>query len=310
MNQKPLLAVCAFFLVVIAIIGMVVPMGIRSVLFNNIGSITFLHRYFNTTSVFNRSFALPTTHQRADLFQAKRALIEGDLDSAAANMTQDTATGDQVALDASANLLYMQGDYAAAVELWGKAENILALEHAAREHQGGETPEVEVLAYRALYQINPEKYTSSLAVSLKNTGQNAEAIKILEQSLSLFPGSDLQADWYRYLADIFQRQGFYEDAESAYLSALEIDPESFRAWRNLGLMFKSRQYFDFDKAIHTFWQMTQLFPQETFGFLQMGELYEGVGDFENARIVFDLALALDPGNAQAQEALQRLSQQE
>jgi tetratricopeptide (TPR) repeat protein len=307
-NDKPFILMLAALIVLVFIVGLILPGGIRGALANNLWSISMLHRFFNRSVQVLNPATVPDTHPHAGIFLARQALLEDDLDSALMSLVDASNAADPVAQDAHANLLYQRGDYPAAIEMWGKAGNTLALEHAARAHQGGETPEVEALAYRALYQIQPEKYTSSLAVSLKNNDQSAEAVKILEQSLRYYPDSEQRADWYRYLADIYQRQGLYEEAESAYLSALDIDPENFRTWRNLGLMYKSRQFYDFDKAIQTFWQMTQRFPEDTTGFLQMGELYESAGDVENARIVFQRALQLDPANAQAQQALERLGE--
>ena len=282
------------------------PNGIRAAYANNQWSIVFIDTFFNHPDNLDQVPQPPDTHVHGRLFQIQRSLLQKDYDLAMENIQPLVEANDPLAQDAYVTLLYMQEDYGKALELWEKVGNIRLIERAAQELLNSSKPDIALLGLRTLYQVNPDKYTISLANTLKNMGELDEALKIYQKSINDFPKSEFKYHWLRYSADIYRERREYDLAEATYMQALEVNPEDPRTWRNLGLMYAG-DFKDYATAAGYFEKMVALDPTDPFGFYYLGTIYESAGSIEKAIDAYKAALKIDPDYEDAKEALTKLT---
>ena len=287
--------------------GMLTPNGIRAAIVNNAWSIDFITRFFDPTEETKKLSAPPHTHPHADQFLSQLALQQGDEAIEDILMTDLDKPQNPLELDAYANLLYKDGKYEQAIEIWQEAENKAALEDAAITFQNQNKPGLILFTYQKAYELDPERYTPHLAKALENVDDYPSAITLLQQSIHDFPESENVAIWYHYLGDAYRDLGDYTQAEASYRQAVAVDPTYKRSWRNLGLMF--RNYIkDFEQAAVCFKEYIKVDPQDVSGYLYLAETYEQSGLSQEALDIYQEALKLDPENEQAHQAISRLLQ--
>ena len=292
---KPLFII----LLILILFGLIIPSGLRAAIANNLWSIRFVHG--------QASLPAPKHHPHADLFLARQAYAQGDLDQAIQRITPLVEASDPIAQHTYAGFLYFQGNYEEAFNIWGTISSELTLEQALRVAQGNGQQDITYLASQNLYRINPDKFATNYVNALTANGENQKGLEILDQSLEQYPNSRYRSIWWRYKADIYKSQGDYTEAEAAYRRALLINPHEMKALRDLGLMYRS-QLNDMDQAIATFKEYIATDPQDIYGYLLLAQTYEQAGQIENARQTYQEILNFDPANATAQAALTRLSE--
>ncbi len=82
------------------------------------------------------------------------------------------------------------------------------------------------------------------ADALRKDGRYSEGIRLIESALASAAHDDDKADlWFR-LGNLRFDQGNLDDAEEAYLSALDIDPDHANAMHNLAVVYKRRGQVD------------------------------------------------------------------
>jgi len=291
----------------IVLIGLISPNGIRAALTNNLWSIKFIKNFFALEGNTSQLEQPPSTHAHGGLFLARQAVKVGDLEQAMGHILPLVETSDRIALDAYADLLYLNEEYQGAIAIWKDLGKTLTLEKAAMDLQGKKLEEPLIIAYQSLYAIDPEKYTSAFVVSLKNQGYHSKSVDLLTKSIQDYPEAANKGSWFRYLGDIYKTQGKWADAENAYKQGLQVDPNDSRSWRNLGLMYASSNLKEYDKAAECFEEYVKIIPHQAYGYLLLGQAYESSGLAKNALIVYQIALKLEPGNEEARKAVERLT---
>ncbi|MBI2194606.1 MAG: rhomboid family intramembrane serine protease [Planctomycetes bacterium] len=94
-----------------------------------------------------------------------------------------------------------------------------------------------------------------------------------------------------------------DEAEAAYLRALDSNPALVEAHFNLGLVYLQRHQHDL--AIERFLRVTELQPQSSDAYRYLGLLYSMKGSFTLAHESFEKAVELDPENVPAHRELGR-----
>ncbi|MEK7188934.1 MAG: tetratricopeptide repeat protein [Patescibacteria group bacterium] len=92
-------------------------------------------------------------------------------------------------------------------------------------------------------------------------------------------------------AEEARRAKKFSQAESKYLSAIKVDPESTDAYQGLGETY--REMGEFSQAIETFEYATRTWPQEDRGFASLGHTLQEQGKLEAAKDHFLHALSIN-----------------
>ncbi len=103
----------------------------------------------------------------------------------------------------------------------------------------------------------------------------------------------LHRTWAQLVADPAARARHFDQAESYYRRALEISPNNASLWDELALLFVQRH--DHEKALATLKQslvIDNLYPRTYF---IRGNIYAGLGRFDEALADYDRGLAVHPG---------------
>lgn len=299
---------CLLLVIILAVIGLIVPNSVRSALANNIWSTRMLQDFFSETGVDQTPDDPPPNHQHAPLFIARQALKLGETEKALSVTSAWAKQSDPVAMDFLAGLYYQHKDYAAAIEIWTELGDSLSLEGAVGELQSQGKTDLVILGFQSLYDVDPEKYSSGLALSLKSLGRNPEALALLESAVLAFPDSEYRGNWHRYMGDIFAQQQMYEEGEAAYQQALKIDPDNDRTWRNYSLLCKQYQQKHLDNETECYQRLLALGPSDPELYVAAGQVFEQAKLDQQALDAYLKALELDANQQSALEGQQRLSE--
>ncbi|NLE83165.1 MAG: tetratricopeptide repeat protein [Chloroflexi bacterium] len=247
-----------------------------------------------------------TNPPHSTVLLARSALEQGQPQIAMDLLSPLLSYQDRATKSMHAEVLYALGRQTEAVQIWEDLNETILLERAAGSstYEGGE--QILLAANQSLYRLDEEKYTSSLALTLKSQGQLSEAERLFLASREAYPESEYASNWLRYLADIYTDTGDWQKAEQVYLQTIEENPEDTKAWRNLGLLYSSGMN-DHQKAIEIFQKMISLSPENDYGYLLLAQSYEKAGDSEKALRTYQALLEIVPGNETALQAIDRLS---
>lgn len=202
-----------------------------------------------------------------------------------------------------------------AIERGRTSLDLAALDHA-RDLELGQTRQHPQDA-AAFYQLGRVNSYLCDAYTLRHDKKNAEhaldeAIANLQQSLKL---NEKSADAHSLLADCYGRKiglgvamfagpKYGPKVQQENKRALELDPQSARAYASLG-----RQYFeapkmfggDLDNAIKSFRKSTELDPKSDETFVWLASALRKKGDAAGAEQAIAQALQLNPGSVFAKE---------
>jgi len=169
--------------------------------------------------------------------------------------------------------------------------------------------EEAVVAFRRAIELNPEHFGSyvGLGQSLMKLGQLDETIVAYRRASELEP----EAEWIQHrLGEVLQQrtQLDLEDAIASYHRAVElnpddvqayrkllqIQPDNFEVWLQLGkALVKQEQW---EEAIAAYRHITELNPDDVPAHYRLGELLIKQGDLEGAIDTFRQALELSPNS--------------
>ncbi len=127
-----------------------------------------------------------------------------------------------------------RGEFNKALEL--DADDAEALLNLAAIHRvEGKLGAAEHLVKRAL-QVDPSSIgaLSQLAELKRDQGDLDEAVRLFEEALAIDDALPFLPMGY---GDVLQRAGRFQEAERAFLSVLELEPDSFKARYNLGVTY-------------------------------------------------------------------------
>jgi len=115
---------------------------------------------------------------------------------------------------------------------------------------------------------------------------------------------DKTPDWaqgYQVLGQVAQRAGRMPLALDAFNKALSIDPKLTAAALGLGDTYWLNKQPDL--ARQQFEKVAQQESGRSYAMARLGQIYEAAGDFGNARVSYEKALAADPDNVVAKNNL-------
>lgn len=304
-NSKPIKPTFFIATGVFLILILISLPGFIKVAKQNLSLVDYLKEVLNSP----KSIALPVdmqASQHAQVLSSRFALRSNRPADALEWMTPLANSEDNEAQLSYAEVLYANGRFSEAIDLWEKTQSAVILERAAEDFNLNEQPAERLLVDQALYQLDPEKYTSGLAVTLKNQGLYDDATELLLYSRKIFSQSIYSGNWLRYLADVYVEQGLWQDAEKTYLQAVDEDPLDEKTWRNLGLLYLSTLDQP-EQAIDCFKTTIRLSPASTSYHLWLAQAYEDSGKIEEALRTYRDVLILSPEDSVALAAVERLS---
>lgn len=140
-------------------------------------------------------------------------------------------------------------------------------------------------------KVHYEKY-----LALDPDGYDAENAKAAIAALDelIASGSvSMSADDYYNLGNDYYEQGNYEEAEKAYIRALEIDPDHLYAHNDLGVIYYD-YYKDYSRAAYHFLATLEIDPTYALGNYNVGLIYEIQERYAEAIEKYKYYLKLEP----------------
>ncbi len=162
------------------------------------------------------------------------------------------------------------------------------------DHQMLKLAEQEAERAMELDPSLPESYVA-LTIIYQLRGLVDTAEKMSEKAIELAPDNvwTLQVR-SRFLMDRFGR---FAEAEQLARRAVEIDPDFFPAWFQLG--WARFELGRLDEAESDFRRAVTMRPNFAAGHFGLGVVYNATADYESALTALDEALAIDPGSVHA-----------
>ncbi|MDE0063202.1 MAG: sulfotransferase [Gammaproteobacteria bacterium] len=167
------------------------------------------------------------------------------------------------------------------------AANRKLIEVLALTGHGGEADE----AFRHSLEADPDRAAIVEAMELNRTGETRKTEKILRDILRRNPE---HLDALRLMGVHCARKELYNDAEAFFRRAVDLAPDFWLAWINLGAALNEQQKFD--EADTAYKQALKLKPQSVFTLEKLGANSLFDGRHEDAVNWLDAALERDPAH--------------
>lgn len=140
-----------------------------------------------------------------------------------------------------------------------------------------------------------------------------DALNLLEELYKKEPDSeeikkeflDSLLSYGAYLNDEFVAE--HEKAIRCFKKMIEIKPESYRAFYNLGITYFGLG--NIEKALESYNEALKIKPDYKYCYYNIGYLYENIGESEKAMGFYDKALNIDPGFIYALNARESVRKQ-
>jgi len=205
-------------------------------------------------------------------------------------------------------------------------------EQANQELSAGNYAQAEELMDQALLHTPKNDFQQTAKIYANKAylyelqGLNKEALRYYEESQKLLPNDSL--DYYLNEASISMLQEDYEQAISAFRHVLSIEPGNFFAINNLGelILFSDHSdncdeafeynekaflayttantsynlgmnhfcFMEYEKALSLLEKANDLDPGNTVIIYSLAVVNHGMGNFEDAKLLFEKAIELDP----------------
>ncbi len=137
-----------------------------------------------------------------------------------------------------------------------------------------------------------------LYLALKKFEEAAETYKFL---LKYYPGNDT---YYANLGQAYHGQKLYGQAIEAYEKAIELVPEVAKRYVNLGLTLEAKKHLE--EAILNYRKACDLEKTNPQFLMVLAEALSKRGDKEEAEVILEQILLLEPTNHLAREKLMQL----
>ncbi len=167
------------------------------------------------------------------------------------------------------------------------AANRKLVEVLALTGQGAEADE----AFRHSLEGDPDRAAIVEAMELNRIGESKQSEKILRGLLRRNPE---HLDALRLMGVHCARKELYNDAEAFFRRAVDLAPDFWLAWINLGAALNEQQKFD--EADTAYKQALQLKPESVFTLEKLGANSLFDGRHEDAVNYLDAALERDPAH--------------
>ena len=132
----------------------------------------------------------------------------------------------------------------------------------------------------------------TLAIISNGTGRHDDAIRHLQRALDLDPVS---ADAYRELAAAYVASGKSQEAEATYKKAIEARPSYWAGYNELGTYyFRLGRY---TQAEEQFRRLLDLTPDSYRAYTNLGGVYYATGRYDDAASMFEKSIAIKPSGS-------------
>ncbi len=167
------------------------------------------------------------------------------------------------------------------------------LKLAIEYHNANEIEKADILYNKILEQSvdHPDANHLSGLISL-SFGNIEDAIRKIQKAINVLPK---QAIYYNSLGNAFKYSDRTEQAECAYLTALEIDPRLHEAHHNLGKILENKGHLE--NAEYHLYEAVQLAPSSCESNFSLGRILMKLEKFVEAVNFFEKAQRIEPGNA-------------
>lgn len=168
-------------------------------------------------------------------------------------------------------IYYRDGDYKGALSYLQKARD--------GERKAG------ILNNQRFYRIHYALGQTYLG--LNQSTEAAEEFKLIEDKIL---NSPLEPEFD--IGNAYAAHRFYREAKNHYLNLLDSSPDHYRAWNNLGMVYKKEGAYN--QAVETFKKAIKNNPEYSAPHVNLGNIYVKQGKYEAALKEFATALELDP----------------
>jgi tetratricopeptide (TPR) repeat protein len=158
-----------------------------------------------------------------------------------------------------------------------------------------------ILEYQDALKLDPDAGIHyALAKSYGAINKIPLALQHSKKSVEMSPG---KIEYHELLADIFSSARQYDSAAAVLEKIIEMDPSHINAHYKLARFYeKSRPL----KAIEIYNKLTSIIGPEWNVLFRLAELYENLGNTEQAAESIEELLTLDPGNSNIQKLLSEI----
>lgn len=150
-----------------------------------------------------------------------------------------------------------------------------------------------MLAGLLLLPMAVSAQSSSLSEQLQGKSPR-DRLVLLKQMVDEGNGSK---EVYFYLGNAYYETGDINGAVVSFTSAIELDPQYFKAIVNLALMYDEQQKYAL--AIETFERAAEIEPQNPDVWSHLGNSYYGQGEHAKAMEYYRKSLSIDPESGHA-----------
>ncbi len=141
------------------------------------------------------------------------------------------------------------------------------------------------------FKLTPHREDLVRGLNLQRMGNIREAEQIYRSVLLKDPSN---VDALRLMAGVAMRAKQWGDAEMLLERALELAPDYYQGWMDIGM---ARQEQDkTDAAIEAYEHVTRLKPHKPHGYTSAGTVYAMIGKHDEAMQRFEKAIEVEPGN--------------
>lgn len=187
------------------------------------------------------------------------------------------------------------------ISLYLYAQDINGLQKIYRESYQAEADSNYEQAIDVLVaQYDKTSYLMNIRIGWLNylNGEYFESIEYYEKAITLMPYS-LEAKLG--IAYPLSMLGNWEEIIEKYQEILTIDAQHSLANYRLGLIYYNRQ--EYDEALSYVQRVVDLYPSDYYSVVLLGWINLKMGKIREARILFEKALQISPGDSSALEGL-------
>jgi len=141
------------------------------------------------------------------------------------------------------------------------------------------------------FKLTPHREDLVRGLNLQRMGNVREAEQVFRDVLLRDPTN---VDALRLMAGVAMRAKQWGDAEMLLERALELAPDYYQGWMDIGM---ARQEQDkTDAAIEAYRNVMRLEPHKPNGYTSAGTIYAMIGEHDEAMNLLEKAVEIDPGN--------------